>query len=276
MMWDNPIDRYIEVMDGVVGKAVILGLKSYDTYGIEVPNEYLAEATRQHPEKLAWCCCVVPTDSGAVEEVEKCVKEMGAVGVGELGPAYGGYHANDRAAYPVYELCQSLGVPIIMHAGPSQPRSLRMRYSDVLEVDDIAIDFPDLKIVISHCGYYKYDDAAFLVAKHPNVFTDISWLPNLSGLERSTMPRYLPVVTYPYINFFYPLLSVLSQPFGNTDKLIFGTDWTSSPPEKYIKLLRGINEHTKALGLPEVPEETIERILNENWKQVFPGLAEEK
>jgi len=274
LMWDNPIDRYLEVMDGYVDRAVLVGMKSWDTLGIDVPNEYLAGIVKQHPDKLSWCCCVIPTEAGAADEVEKCVKEWGAVGIGEIAPAYGGYHANDKRAYPVYEVCQALDVPMIIHAGPGHPRRLRMKYGNVLAIDDIAIDFPDLRIVICHLGYYKYEDAAFLMAKHDNVFGDISWLPKLSGLERSTLPRDLPVVTHPYFHYAYPLLYALTQPFGTTDKLIFGTDWSSSPPQKAIDLLKGVNDYLTEYGLPMIPEETISSILSENWKKVFPRLAQ--
>ena len=164
-MWDNPVERYIEAMGDSLGRAIIVGLKSEQTFGINTPNEYLAEEAAKYPEKLSWCCCVIPTEKGAAEEVEKCVKKHGAVGVGELGPAYGNYHVNDKSCYPVYETCQALDVPIIIHAGPSQSKRLRMKYADVLAVDDIAIDFPQLKIVICHLGYYKYEDASFLVPR---------------------------------------------------------------------------------------------------------------
>lgn len=271
-MWDNPIERYLEVMGDLVGKAVIMGLKSEQTYGVNTPNEYLASEARKRPDKLSWCCCVVPTEKGAPDEVEKCVKEYGAVGVGELGPAYGNYFANDRSCYPVYEVCQALEVPVFIHAGPSQPRRLRMKYGDVLAVDDVAIDFPRLKIVICHMGYYRYEDASFLLCKHENVYADISWLASLSGLERSTLPRYLPTVNHPFSHFAYPLLYHLSQTFGDTDKILWGTDWSASPPRESIEALRGINAYLKSHSLPEIPERTIENILHENWKKVFKSF----
>jgi len=268
-MWDNPIERYVGLMDGIVDKAIIMGLRSSNTYSIDTPNDYLQMVAKQYPDKFAWCCCVVPIEENAADEVERCVKEDGAIGVGELGPAYGNYFANDRRCYPVYEVCQSLDVPIIIHAGPSQPKRLRMKYADLTAVDDIAIDFPNLKIVICHLGYYRYEDASFLVQKHDNVFADISWLASLSSFERSTLSSYLPVVNFPYFHYAYPLLYHLSQPFGGTDNIIWDTDWSSSPPKESIKVLKSINSYLNKLNLPEIPESVIDSILHENWKQVF-------
>ncbi len=144
-----------------------------------------------------------------------------------------------------------------------------MSYANVLDVDDVAIKFPELKIVICHLGYYKYEDAVFLMQKHENVFADISWLVSIAGVERSTLPRYLPVVPFPYYHLLHPLLYYFSQTFGPTDKLLWGTDWSASPPKDAINILTNINEISRKYNLPEIPEASIHNILHENWKKVF-------
>jgi hypothetical protein len=60
--------------------------------------------------------------------------------------------------------------------------------------------------VICHLGYNRYEDAAFIIAKHPNVYADISWLPQLAGFDRSALSRYLPQVEYGYYHLVHPLL----------------------------------------------------------------------
>lgn len=268
-MWDNPPEGYLAEMDGVVEKAIILGLKSWATFGVETPNDWLAEIVQRYPDKFAWCCCVVPTQEGAVEEVERCVKEKGAVGIGELGPAYGAYYANDERCFPVYKKAMELGVPVVIHASPSQPARLRMAYGDIYAVDDIAIRFPELKIVIAHMGYYKYEDALHLVQKHENVFADISWLAGIAGLDRRAIPRYLPVVNFPYYHWLHPLLYYFSQTWGPTDKLLYGTDWAAVSPKEGVAILMGVNETLRKYNLPEIPEKSLHNILEENWKKVF-------
>lgn len=268
-MWDSPIERYIAEMDGVVDKAILMGLKSWDTFGVDIPNEYLADIVKKYPDKFAWCCCVNPTEEGALEEVRHCVEDLGAIGLGEIGPSYGGFLANDERCFPIYDKAQEWGIPLVIHCGPSQPRNLRMVYGDPLQVDDIAINFPELKIVICHLGYYKYEDAIFLIQKHENVFGDISWLASISGLERSTLSRYLPVVEFPYYHLLYPLLYYFAQTFGPTDKLLWGTDWTASPPKQSIQILTNLNEVLRKYNLPEIPQMALDNILYENWKKVF-------
>jgi len=137
-MYDNPIDRYIPLMEGAVDKAILMGIQTWNTLGISVPNDDLANIADKYPGKLYWCCSLVPNEKKAAHEVERCVGELGAVGIGEISPAYSGYYANDERCFPVYEAAQALGVPIIIHAGPAQPRFTRLKYADPIYLDDVA------------------------------------------------------------------------------------------------------------------------------------------
>jgi predicted TIM-barrel fold metal-dependent hydrolase len=272
-MWDNPVERYFEEAKGVIDKAILMTLKSSETFGITVPNEYMADLKKQYPDKLEWACNMDPTKPEAIDELEHCVKDLGAIAVGEISPAYQGFYFNDERAYPFYEKAQKLGIPIVVHAGPAQPKNLRMKYADVLRIDDVAIDFPVLKLVICHMGYYKYDDAIHLVQKHDNVFMDCSWLTQLAGVDRNYTPRYLPVVMNPYFNLFYPLMRYWSETWGSTDKLLWGSDWTGTHPKTSIDILLSLNNYLKQYGYPEVPQKVLDDIVYENWKKVYPGLA---
>ena len=272
-MWDNPVERYFEESAGIVDKAIILTLRSTGTFGITVPNEYMAGLKRQYPEKVEWACNVDPLQPGALDELERCVKELGAIAVGELGPAYQGFYFNDPRLYPFFDKAQELEVPVVVHAGPAQPKNLRMKYGDVLRVDDVAIDFPRLKIVICHMGYYKYDDAIHLCQKHDNVFMDCSWLTQLAGLDKVSTPKYLPVVKNPYFHLLYPLMRYWAEAWGATDKLLWGSDWTGAHPKASVETLLNLNVLLKEHGFPEVPQKLLDDIVHENWKKVYPRLA---
>lgn len=274
-MWELPVERYLDEMRrSEVGRALLLGLKAGATLGIEVDNAYLAEAAGQYPEYLAWACCVTPTEPGAAEEVERCVRDLGAAAVGELGPVYGGFRADDPRCFPVWEAARDLDVPLLIHAGPAQARWAHLKYGDLYAVDEIAIRFPSLRIVICHLGYNRYEDAAFIIAKHPNVYADISWLPQLAGFDRSALSRYLPQVEYGYYHLVHPLLYYFTQTFGQTDKLIWGTDFPAGSPLAGLETVRGINRWLDEHKLPKIPEEALNRLLHENWRKVFPRLAQ--
>lgn len=274
-MWELPVEHYLEEMKGSdVAKALLLGLKAGATLGIDVANEYLAGLVRDRPDPLAWGCCVTPTEPGAAAEVERCVNEMGAAAVGELGPVYGGFRLDDPTCFPVWEVARDLDVPLVVHAGPAQARWGHLKYGDLMAVDEVAIQFPDLRIVICHLGYHRYEEAAFLVAKHENVYADISWLPQLAGFDRRALSRYLPQVEHGYYHLIHPLLYYFTQTFGLTDKLLWGTDFPAGSPGRSIETLMGINSWLDQRHLPKLPEESLRRMLHETWRKVFTKLSD--
>ena len=266
-IWDNPIEKYLEVAKGVVDKAILLAADSSKTVGVKVPNDYVKEIVDRYPDYFEWCCSVDPTEDGANAEIDRCMK-LGAIGIGELTPSYSYYYMNDRRAYRVWEKCEAEQIPVSIHAGFAYHGPIK--YGDLTALDDVASDFPDLKIVLCHFGFFQYEIASFIVAKHKNVYADISWLTCISGLDKKTISKYHPQVDYAYyFHFIYPLIYHLSQTYGETDKLLFGSDWGVSSPVEYIKILDNINDLTRKLNLPEIPDEIIHNILHENWKKVF-------
>jgi predicted TIM-barrel fold metal-dependent hydrolase len=235
---------------------------------VDVPNDYLAECVRRYPDKFRFCCGVDLQDEGAAQEVKRCVKELGAIGVGELTPTYAGYCANDEKFFQIYEAAQQLGVPVFIHVGFGFYRDSRMVCGDPIYIDDIAINFPKLKIVICHFGHYKFENTVFVMQKHEHVFAEISGLVDFAGLTSSERTRR-PVVLFPYYQLVRPLLYYFSQSRGyDSNKLLWATDGLCAPKES-IKILNNVNEWTRKYGLPEIPEESIHNILHENWKRVF-------
>lgn len=271
-MWDMPIEPYLELAEGVVDKAIVTGFHFPNTLGITTPNDWLAETANRYPDKLAWCCIVDPTDTGAADEVERCVK-MGAIGISEISPCYGGYYINDPRCYNVWAKAEELGIPITVHAGPVVQPTSRMVYGEVKLVDEVALAFPKLKIVICHLGSPYYEEASFLIQKNENVFGDVSCLASTSGLDRLALSRFLPQVEYPYFHFLYPILYALSPTFGAADKLIWGSDWTQCSPKDSLNELVNINKYLKQFNLPQIPDEIIHNILHENWKKVYSEEA---
>jgi predicted TIM-barrel fold metal-dependent hydrolase len=265
----SPIEKLVSATQGIADRAIIMGLTSWNTLGITVSNDYLSENVGKHPGKFAWCCSVIPCDNGAAKEVERSIKELGAIGIGELGPAHGGYYANDRKCYPVYEKAVELGVPIIIHAGFVFHDTARMAHGNILNIDDVAIDFPELKIVISHMGWPQYETTCFLMQKHKNVFADISTLSTLSCLDKEYIQPPLPIVDFPYFHLLYPLLYHFTSIKGDPDRLLFGSDWPISSPNKYVEILTNLNLLMQKYRLPEIPQASIYSLLHENWKKVF-------
>lgn len=104
----------------------------------------------------------------------------------------------------IYRRAESAGIPVTIHTGTSVFPGARSRLGDPMDLDDVAIDFPKLKILLAHGGRPLWMDAAFfLVRRHPNVFLEVSGIPPLKLLE------------------YFPRLEEIAG------KTIWGTDWPS-------------------------------------------------
>jgi predicted TIM-barrel fold metal-dependent hydrolase len=102
----------------------------------------------------------------------------------------------------IYRAAEANGIPIMVHTGTSIFPGARNKYGDPMYVDDIAVDFPRLKILLAHGGRPLWMDTAFfLVRRHRNVFLDIS------GIPPKTLLKY------------FPRLEEIAH------KTLFGTDW---------------------------------------------------
>ena len=218
-----------------VDYAVILAEESPITTGI-TPNDYVAAFCRGSQRLMPFCSINHNLRANPAQELERLVTKEGFRGL-KLYPTYQQFYTNDPAIYPMYAVAQSLGIPVMVHTGSSVFRGARLKYGDPLPLDDVAVDFPNLKIVMAHSGRgFWYDRAFFLARLHANVYMEIAGLPPQRLLE------------------YFPEFE------RNADKIIFGSDWPGMP---YIK--RNI-ELIRALPLKD---STKEKLLGGNAARVL-------
>lgn len=104
----------------------------------------------------------------------------------------------------LYRRCEDVGLPVMIHTGTSIFPGARSKYGNPMEIDDVAIDFPDLQIVLAHGGRPLYmEEAFFILRRHPKVWLDLSGIPPLR------IPEY------------FPRLDEIAG------KVLWGTDWPS-------------------------------------------------
>ncbi len=140
----------------------------------------------------------------------------------------------------VYEACAEAKVPVMFHTGTSVFPGARSRLGDALVLDDVAIDFPTLPIIMAHGGRPLWSEQAFFVMRrHKNVWLDLSGIPPKSILES------------------FPRLAEIG------DRVLFGTDWPS-PGVKSIR--KNLDEF---LGLP-LTAELLDRVTRTNALRLFP------
>ena len=117
----------------------------------------------------------------SVAELEVAVGEWGCKGV-KFQLLLQHLYANDRRLYPVYEKCSQLGLVVTFHTGAvAFPQEFGIphitKYAHPLPTDEVAFDFPDLRIILAHMGGNWHYEALILAEKHENVFMDTAYLP---------------------------------------------------------------------------------------------------
>jgi len=227
------IIRYLD--DSGVDYAVALAELSPITTGV-LSNEEVAEFCQGNDRMIPFCSINPFLVADLAAELERYVTEMGFRGL-KLYPTYHHFYANSNRVYPLYAKAEALGIPVMVHTGSSVFKGARLKYGDPLYMDDVAVDFPGLTLLMVHSGRgFWYDRAYFLAKLHANLYMEIAGLPPQRLLE------------------YFPELERVA------DKVIFGSDWPGMP---YIK--RNI-EIIRDLPLKE---ETKEKILGGNAARIL-------
>jgi uncharacterized protein len=156
----------------------------------------------------------------------------------KLYPSYQFFYPNEPCAYPLYEVCAAHGIPVLLHIGSSVIPGTRLKYCDPIHLDDIAVDFPTLSIVMAHGGRgFWYDACAFLAMHHANFYIDIA------GLIPSRLREY------------FPDLDRLAR------KMVFGSDWPAMP--------KSVAENAAAVTALGLDPGAVDSIMRDNARRLL-------
>jgi hypothetical protein len=223
-----------------VDKTFVLALKSAYLEA-DIPNDYVAGYVRKYPNDLIGFASVDPTrPREAIDELKRVHDELGMSGL-SIWPAAQDFHPASTAAMRVHAEACRLGMPVIFHQSVQASPVSKMEFARPYLVDEVAREFPDLKIVISQLGYPWMDETIVLVGKHSNVFADIS------GLLHHPWQSYNALLT--------------AYQAGVMDRLLFGSNFPFSTPAQCIEALYSINQFCHGTNLPTVPREQLRRIV---------------
>jgi predicted TIM-barrel fold metal-dependent hydrolase len=213
--------------DAGVDYSIVLPEYAPLTHGT-ITNEFVAGFCSGSDRLIPFCSINPHFVTHPGREFARLVEEYGFRGV-KLIPVYNHFYANEPRLYPLYAEAQQRGLPVLVHTGSSVFRGAKLKYGDPLCLDEVAVDFPDLVILMAHGGRgFWYDRAAFLCRIHENMYIDLTGLPPANYLK------------------YFPDLEKIA------DKLVFGSDWPTAPSRKEnIESVR---------ALPLAPE-TKEKIL---------------
>lgn len=211
-------------------------------------NEEVAEACARHADILIPFASIDPARGRmGAREARRLIEGHGIRGF-KFHPTMQGFFPDDRMAWPLYEVIAEAGLPALFHtgqtgvgAGMRGGNGMRLKYSNPLHLDDVAVDFPDMPIVMAHPSFPWQDEALAIATHKPNVWID------LSGWR----PKYFPPNLIRYAD------SLLR------DRVLFGSDWPMITPEGWLEEFG---------DLPIKPENR-QKILKDNAARLL-GLKE--
>jgi predicted TIM-barrel fold metal-dependent hydrolase len=186
----------------------------------KITNEEIAELAHQNSDVAIPFASVNPhRGKDGVLLARKLIKDYGVKGF-KFHPSVQDFAPNDRMAYPLYEAIAEAKLPAIFHtgqtgvgAGTRGGGGVRLKYSNPMLLDDVAVDFPDMPIILAHPSFPWQEEALSVATHKPQVYID------LSGWS----PKYFPPILVQYIN---TLLK---------DKMLFGSDYPVLSPERWIE-----------------------------------------
>jgi len=190
-----------------VDRAVLINYVAPDVIGFTSGvNPFIANYTKENPKRLISCGGLHPRHTtNILADVEEILRLK--IRMIKLHPPHQLLFPNDylngvKELEIIYRAAEANGIPVMFHTGTSIFTGARNRYGDPIYIDDVAVDFPKMKILLAHGGRPLWMHTAFfLLRRHPNVFLDIS------GIPPKTLLKY------------FPRLDEIAH------KTLFGTDW---------------------------------------------------
>ena len=212
-----------------------------------LPNEAVVELARANPDVIIPFASLDPTRGPEAVRQAKRLVEEGVIRGLKLHPPVQQFAPNDRIVYALYEVFAEARLPVLFHTGHSgigtgMPGGggIRLKYGNPMLVDDVAVDFPEMPIILAHPSFPWQDEAISVCLHKPTVYID------LSGWS----PKYFSPTLVQYAN------TLLKH------KVLFGTDYPLITPDRWLADFEKI----------AIKDEVRPLILKENAVRLF-GLA---
>lgn len=238
------LDNLLAQMDEAnVEKSVLFAV---DGPLLTAGNQFVADVCSKMPERFYGFASVDPNKAGATEKLSYAIEKLNLKGL-KLHPPLQNFYPNDKSIWPIYALASDFGIPVVFHVGTTPFGSLvKLKQADPVLIDDIANDFPKLKIILTHLGTLWHHESFMITEKHPNVYIDTA--------------------AYPY-EISELLTENLIMRVG-AEKFLFGTDF----PMPYEGKMHRINDFVECIMNLKISAELKERIFSGNFIALMGGL----
>ncbi len=228
------MDQYLEKMDHAgIERSLLIAVRAGDIRvpeSFEIPYARVYEICQKHPDRFSGLAGIDPfRGMDGLKDLEEAVNDMGFVGA-HLYPHWCELPPDHAKYYPYYAKCCELDIPIMMQVGHNLVYSRKRRLPSVgkpIYLDQVAIDFPELKLIGIHIGIPWTDEMISMCWKHENVFT----------AGDAYAPKYWPESFVHYANSY------------GKNKVMFGTDWPVIDPVRAVKEIEDLGFRKEAKQL---------------------------
>ncbi|MSP49218.1 MAG: amidohydrolase [Alphaproteobacteria bacterium] len=228
-----------------VDKAIVFSLRYKDSAGVDGNDEVTARAVAKYPDKFVGFACIDPRMPDCMDLLVHAIEDLKLKGV-KFGPIYNGVSLLDSRMEPIYAYLQKNNLPLTMHMGTTFGRNAPIDEGRPLNVDTVALRYPELKMIMAHMGHPWYEECIVVARKQPNVYCEVSAL------------HYRPW------QFYNILICAQEYTIHNRGKVFWGTDFPFTTVGASIEGLKTINRQVEGTKLPRVTQETIDSILHSN------------
>ena len=233
--WDEYLARATQV-----DRVVVFGGKARLS-GLWVDDQYVADYVTAHADKLIGFLSVDPTQEGWQDEMFDGHERLGLRGI-KLLSMYAGFRPDDERLDPLWAYAAKHQLPVLLHTGTTFVSQAPLECTLPRHLDQVAIRFPDVKIIMAHLSHPYENECVVVIRKHPNVYSDISAL------------HYRPFQLYHSL--------MLVQEYGVWDKVLFGSDYPFTTVDASIDGLRALNDQVEGTSLPRLNPDEIEALIH--------------
>ncbi len=216
------VDDLLHSMDQAkIDKALVFGSAIFN-----MPNSTLLSALEPHQDRLS---AVGYVDVNAQFPFDLHIEDiLDRVVAAKFYTGYEYFYPTNAKVMAICEVLSKAGKPSIFHMGDcaNSCKHARVRYARPDRIDDLAVSFPDLKIVIAHIGWPWHREAAYAAYKHPNVYCDVSGF--VYGDWKTQDQTQIRTVLHEFLD------------IAPINKLLFGTDFPISNQKSYVETFEGM------------------------------------
>ncbi|MEO8659865.1 MAG: amidohydrolase family protein [Bryobacteraceae bacterium] len=231
----------------LASKTVVFGGKARLSE-LWVPDSEVAAYAASHPEKLIPFLSLDPTQSGWQDEMIHGHQNLKMRGI-KLMPMYAGFYPQDRKLDELWSYAQRNQLPVLLHTGTTFISRAPLECTLPRHIDEVAIRFPDVKIIMAHLGHPYEGECVVTIRKHANVYADCSAL------------HYRPFQLYHSL--------MLAQEYGVWSKILFGSDYPFTTVDESIRGMRSLNQMLDGTALPRLNVEQMEAMFERDSLRIL-------